>query len=294
MTSYTVVTGAASGMGRAIAGALAENGERLVLIDIDPRVHELSCTAGGDAIITRVADITDAQAIGSIIDQVNREHGPTLKLVNNAAMMKNKPLAEISLGDWQDLLNINLTGAFIMSQAVGLHMRRHEAGAIVHIGSVAAAFGRNGGGAYSAAKAGIVGLSNTICVEWGAHGIRSNVVHPGLMRTPLSEAFYQDPDVNEQRCAQIALARPGGAEDVADMVRFLLSDGYVYQTIPAPIAGSSYKLAEPGALHGVVTADRADGVTGAIGTPTGVTAVSEATDITRGTRSVVRATLAPD
>ncbi len=57
-------------------------------------------------------------------------------------MMKNKPLAEISLGDWQDLLNINLTGAFIMSQAVGLHMRRHEAGAIVHIGSVAAAFGR--------------------------------------------------------------------------------------------------------------------------------------------------------
>ncbi|MGB3388296.1 MAG: SDR family oxidoreductase [Pseudaminobacter sp.] len=228
MTNYTVVTGAASGMGRAIAGALAENGERLVLIDIDPRVHELSCTAGGDAIITRVADITDAQAIGSIIDQVNREHGPTLKLVNNAAMMKNKPLAEISLGDWQDLLNINLTGAFIMSQAVGLHMRRHEAGAIVHIGSVAAAFGRNGGGAYSAAKAGIVGLSNTICVEWGAHGIRSNVVHPGLMRTPLSEAFYQDPDVNEQRCAQIALARPGVAEDVADMVRFLLSDGGRY------------------------------------------------------------------
>ncbi len=80
MTNYTVVTGAASGMGRAIAGALAENGERLVLIDIDPRVHELSCHRRRRRHhITRVADITDAQAIGSIIDQVNREHGPTLK-----------------------------------------------------------------------------------------------------------------------------------------------------------------------------------------------------------------------
>jgi len=80
----------------------------------------------------------------------------------------------------------------------------------------------------------------------------------------------------------------------AGRARFLLSDGYVFQTIPAPIAGSSYKLAEPGTLHGVVTADRTDGVTGSIEAPAGVRAVSEATDVTRGTRSVVRATLAPD
>ncbi|TDR32105.1 SDR family NAD(P)-dependent oxidoreductase [Aquamicrobium defluvii] len=230
MTGYTVVTGAASGMGRAIAEALAKDGERLVLIDIDPLVHELSLPAGGDAIITRVADISDAESIRSILDRVNSEHGPTLKLVNNAAMMRNKPLAELSLDDWKKLLDVNLTGAFILSQAVGRHMRAAGDGAIVHIGSVAAAFGRNGGGAYSAAKAGIVGLSNTICVEWGAYGIRSNVVHPGLMRTPLSEAFYRDTHVNAQRRAQISLGRPGVGEDVAQVVRFLLSDGGRYMS----------------------------------------------------------------
>lgn len=80
----------------------------------------------------------------------------------------------------------------------------------------------------------------------------------------------------------------------AGRARFLLSDGYVFQTIAAPIAGASYKLAEPGTLQGVVSADRTDGVTGSVGTPTGVAAVSEAVDVTRGTRSVVRATLAPD
>lgn len=226
-----VVTGAAGGIGRAIAHGLAAAGAELALLDQDAaRVEAVAAELGADgARATALAcDTSDQASVAAAADRV-AQLGPAAVLVNNAGLLRPGPLAELGLAEWNQLLAVNLTGYFLCAQAFGRPMLERRKGALVHIASIAAHEPQGQSGAYSPGKAGVAMLSRQLALEWGPSGIRSNVVSPGLIRTPLSESFYQAPGVAEARAALVPSRRVGTPEDVAEAVLWLVSPraGYV-------------------------------------------------------------------
>jgi len=130
----------------------------------------------------------------------------------------------VPMEDWNRLLAVNLTGYLLCSQAFGKAMIERGRGASVHTASIVGSQAQGFSGAYSVSKAGVLMLSKQLAVEWGPHGVRSNVMSPGLVRTPMSESFSQDPNVTQRRSAAIPLGRIGTPEDMAQVVLFLASD----------------------------------------------------------------------
>ncbi|KMO36152.1 2-deoxy-D-gluconate 3-dehydrogenase [Methylobacterium variabile] len=227
-----VVTGAAGGLGQAVALGFARAGARLVLLDrkaeamAGVRAQAESC---GAEVLALACDVTDPDSLESAAAQA-RDLGPCAVLVNNAALMRPGPLETLPLAEWNALLAVNLTGYFLGAQVFGRQMRERGGGAIVHVASIAAHHAQGFSGAYSVSKAGIVMLSRQLATEWGPAGIRSNVVSPGLVVTPLSQPFYDAPGVRERRSAVVPLGRIGAPEDICDAVLYLASDRAAYVT----------------------------------------------------------------
>ncbi|MBN8903999.1 MAG: 2-deoxy-D-gluconate 3-dehydrogenase [Rhodospirillales bacterium 69-11] len=221
-----VVTGAGGGIGSAIAHGLARAGASLVLLDArregaETVAHEL--THAGTRAIALQCDIADPDSVAAA-ERAAREIGPCDVLINNAGVLRAAPLATVSPADWNQLLAVNLTGYLYCAQAFGRAMIERGRGAIVHTASIAGSHAQAFSGAYSVSKAGVLMLSRQLAVEWGPHGVRSNVVSPGLVRTPMSEQFYQAPGVAERRAAAIPLGRIATPEDMAEVALYLSSD----------------------------------------------------------------------
>ena len=227
------VTGAGGGIGRAIALSLARAGGRLALLDRDEagsaETLRQARDAGADA-IALACDVSDPAGVAAAAEAVQRQFGPCAVLVNNAGLLRPGPLATLPPAEWNLLLSVNLTGYFLCAQAFGAQMRGQGGGAIVHIASIAGSHATGFGGAYSVAKAGIVMLSRQLATEWGGDGIRSNVVSPGMILTPLSQPFYDDPEITRRRSAVIPAGRIGQPQDIAEAVLFLASARAAYIT----------------------------------------------------------------
>lgn len=227
-----VVTGAGGGLGRAIALGLAGAGARIAMLDRSTATAEETLSAigaiGAEAAIFP-CDVTNLASIEAAANACMAQFGPCRVLVNNAALLRPGALETLALAEWNAVLSVNLTGYFLCAQAFARQMRPNGGGTMVHIASVAATHAQGFSGAYSISKAGIVMLSRQIALEWGPQGIRSNVVSPGLVLTPMSRAFYADPELKRQREAAVPQGRIGRPEDIADAVLFLASDraGYV-------------------------------------------------------------------
>jgi len=224
-----VVSGAGSGIGRAVARLMAEAGAHLVLLDKNGAACEETAAGLTGARVQAIAcDIADPDSIAAA-ERASRQIGPCDILVNNAGVLRPAPLTTVSLEEWNLLLSVNLTGYLLCAQAFGRHMIERGKGSIVHTASIAGTNAQGFSGAYSVSKAGVIMLSQQIAVEWGPHGVRSNVLSPGLVRTPMSESFYTTPGVAERRSAAIPIGRVGTPEDMAEVVLFLASDraGYV-------------------------------------------------------------------
>lgn len=226
-----VVTGAGSGIGRGIALALASEGGRVAVLDLDApganaTVAEI-ISRGGEA-SAFACDTSDSASVADAASQSAASFGPCDVLVNNAGILRPGALDTLTLAEWNKVLSVNLTGYFICAQAFGRQMRSRGGGALVHIASIAASHATAMAGAYSVAKAGVAMLSSQLSVEWGPHGIRSNVVNPGLILTPMSQAFYQQPGVQERRSQAVPVGRIGVPEDIAQAVVFLASDRAAY------------------------------------------------------------------
>lgn len=223
-----VVTGAASGIGRAVVESLARAGCPVALLDLNglgaARVAKEVEAATGMRAVAAQCDITDPRSVAASRALVERELGPADILVNNAGIVRPGSLDTVSLDDWNLLLAVNLTGYLVCAQAFGTQMRQRGRGAIVHTASIAGTQPQAHSGAYSVTKAGVRMLSRQLAYEWGPMGVRSNVVSPGLVRTALSEAFYQVPGVLERRSELVPTRRICRAEDIADAVTFLASD----------------------------------------------------------------------
>lgn len=221
-----VVTGAGSGIGRATAQELSGIGAKVALLDVDKAaaaaVAEDISGHGGTAMAIG-CDVTSDTDVKAAAAEVHDQFGTCDVLVNNAGILRPGSLDTLATEDWDKLMNVNVTGYLRCAQAFGQAMLERGSGAIVHIASIAASEPQAHSGAYSPGKAAVAMLSRQLAYEWGPRGVRSNVVSPGLVRTALSEAFYQAPGVLEKRNAVVPSRRVGQPSDIARAVVFLAS-----------------------------------------------------------------------
>lgn len=225
-----VVTGAGGGIGRATAMALAGAGCRVALLDrasdtLAATLAEIEAQGGRAVALT--VDVADPASIEAAATRSQAAHGPCDILVNNAGMLRPGALETLKLDEWNALLAVNLTGYFLCAQVFGRQMHG-RGGSLIHVASIAARHATGFGGAYSVAKAGVVMLSHQFATEWAPHRIRSNCVSPGMIQTPLSQSFYDQPGATERRAATIPAGRIGQPQDIADAVLFLASPRSAY------------------------------------------------------------------
>lgn len=226
-----VVTGAASGIGAAIAQGLAAVGAQVALLDRNATGAEQQAQAlraQGAMALAVACDITDEVAVRTAAQRVRAELGPSQVLINNAGFLRAGGLAAVSLADWNAVLAVNLTGYLLCAREFARDMLAAGRGSIVHIASVAALHPQTHSGAYSPSKAGVLLLSRQMAAEWGPQGVRSNVVCPGMIRTPLSAKFYEEPGFEARRAAVTASRRVGEPEDIANPAIFLASARAAY------------------------------------------------------------------
>ena len=226
-----VVTGGGGGIGRAVASSLARAGAHVAAIDRDERGLEVTRAELRDLGCEHViasCDTSNAKSVVAASETTLKSLGPCSVLVNAAAVLRPGALESLSLAEWNAVLSVNLTGYFLCAQIFGRHMRKLGRGSLVHVASIAGSHAQGQSGAYSVSKAGVVMLSRQLASEWGPHGIRSNVVSPGMIITPMSQSFYDTPGVTERRAAVTPMRRIGMPQDIADAVLFLASDRSSY------------------------------------------------------------------
>ncbi|MAT51002.1 MAG: 2-deoxy-D-gluconate 3-dehydrogenase [Porticoccaceae bacterium] len=224
-----VITGAAGGIGRAIAQAFGEQGCRLAVLDRDLDALNSLCdrlAAQGVEARSYAVDVCREEQVQTVAGQVRGDFGPISVLVNNAAVLAPGALAELPLEEWNRVLSINLTGYLVCARAFVNQMP--SGSAIVHTGSISGHFPQPHSGAYSVAKAGVRMLSELLAVEWGSRGVRSNCVSPAMVRTPMSEEFYRDPAIRRQRESLVPGGRIATPGDIADTVLWLASPRSAY------------------------------------------------------------------
>lgn len=221
-----LVTGGSRGIGRAIALDLAAGGADVAFTyqSNEPQALEVVQTIqwlGRRALAVR-ADVANMALATSTVQQVLADWGRLDILVNNAGIHRNVPIWDISEADWDSVVAVNLKGAFNYIRAVAPHFRQQRAGKIISIASIHALRGRAQGPNYSAAKAGIIGLSKSVARDLGPYGVNVNVVAPGIVETEMVLGLPQE--VRADFLSQIVLGRIGQPEDVAHVVTFLASD----------------------------------------------------------------------
>jgi NAD(P)-dependent dehydrogenase (short-subunit alcohol dehydrogenase family) len=217
-----LVTGAARGIGAAIARAFAEAGADLLLADRDEAECKTLAAALGSA--CSVLDLRDRGAL----EQLAMQAGPLDVLVCNAGIAG--PAGQVSESDWRDLVAVNLEHPLILTGRVAPDMARRGRGAIVLMSSIAGLRGNKAIGAYGITKAGVAQLARNLAVEWGPSGVRANAIAPGLIDTDWAAAILKDEAVTERRLNQTALRRIGRPEEVAATALFLASDAASFIT----------------------------------------------------------------
>jgi 3-oxoacyl-[acyl-carrier protein] reductase len=220
-----LLTGAASGIGAATARALCAAGASVLALDVDAAALERLVAevtaAGGDA-VAFAADVTDAAAVGRAVDAALRRWGRLDVLVNNAGIVRDAVLDKVSDEDWDRTLNVNLRGAMVCARAVVPHMKAARSGRILSAASVVARDGNYGQTAYSAAKAGIIGMTRSWARELGPQGITANAVAPGFIDTPMVAGVPEK--VLARFLERLPARRLGRPEEVAAVYVFLASD----------------------------------------------------------------------
>jgi 3-oxoacyl-[acyl-carrier protein] reductase len=226
-----IVTGGASGIGLATSEALAARGDRIILADRDidrARAEELRLAETGGAVEASELDVTDPAAVESFVAEV-AEGGDLAGLVNAAGVLQLGTIADVSVEDWDRVIDVNLRGTFLTCRAVIPHLEARGAGAIVNLASIA---GRTtsfyGAPNYVASKGGVIGLTMVLAAQHAARNVRVNCVAPCIFRTPMASAY-----TNEQWASlqpTIPMGRVGEPREVANVIVSLLSDEWSYVT----------------------------------------------------------------
>jgi 3-oxoacyl-[acyl-carrier protein] reductase len=221
-----LVTGAASGIGRACASQLARGGADLVVVDSAPEAAlaqaENFLKSSGGRVLSFRADVSEHARASQVVEETLARLGRLDVLVNAAGTTDDAPLWEMTEEQWRRVLDVNLKGAFSYTQAAARHFRRARGGKVVNVASIEAMRGRFGVSNYAASKAGLVAFTRSSAAELGRYGVNVNAVAPGFIRTPLVERLPEK--VRLQAVTEAALGRMGEPDDVAHAVLFLCSE----------------------------------------------------------------------
>ena len=227
-----VVSGAARGIGAAIAKRLASDGLAVAVLDLD----ESSCaetvsaieSAGGRALAVG-ADVSDEASVAAAVDRIANELGAPTVVVNNAGITRDNLLFKMSVDDWDAVMNVHLRGAFLLTRAAQKYMVEQKWGRIVNLSSISA-LGNRGQVNYSAAKAGMQGLTKTLALELGPFGVTANAIAPGFIATEMTAATAERlgvpfDDFMAAAAAETPVRRVGVPDDIAHTAAFLIGEG---------------------------------------------------------------------
>jgi 3-oxoacyl-[acyl-carrier protein] reductase len=224
-----VVTGGARGIGSAVAEALADAGAKVAVVDLD---EGESCQTAdglpGGGHQGYLGNVTDGEGLQAVLKQIEEELGPVGVLVNNAGITRDNLILRMSEEEWDQVLSVNLKGAFNATKGVARGMMKRRAGAIINIASVIGLMGNAGQANYAASKAGLIGFTKSIAREFASRGVRCNAIAPGFIQTAMTDQL--SPEIVEGLKAQIPMGSLGEPKDVARVVRFLAGPGSAYIT----------------------------------------------------------------
>ena len=221
------LTGGATGIGRAVAVAFAREGASVLVGDVDDRAQETveMITAAGGRAAFRQVDVTDRQQVSKLVDECVERFGGLEIAFNNAGVLPpTKALHEMSEEDFDTSISVDLKGVFNCLQAEIAHMLAHDGGAIVNTASVAGVIADPGMAPYVAAKHGVVGLTKAAGIENARKGIRVNAIAPGLVRTPMTDRWLDDPAFKQEFLASSPIGRPAEPEEMVGLTLHLCSE----------------------------------------------------------------------
>jgi 3-oxoacyl-[acyl-carrier protein] reductase len=230
-----IVTGAAQGIGAAIAQRLSDDGFKVAVLDLQEDAAQATvdaiAAAGGTALAVG-ADVSDPAAVDAAFEKIVAELGPPTVLVNNAGIIRDNLLFKMTVEEWDLVMAVHLRGAFLMAKAAQKHMIGAKYGRIINLSSISA-LGNRGQANYSAAKAGLQGFTKTLALELGKFGITANVIGPGFVQTPMTAATAERIGVPfdqfiEAVAKETPVGRVGQPEDIAHAVSFFASEGAGY------------------------------------------------------------------
>lgn len=226
--STALVTGGGSGLGKAIALALAEHGADVAITELPGKTDLAERTAAeirahGRRAAVVALDVTDLRSIDALIPAVVSQLDRLDVLVNNAGLNIQRHALEVSEEDWDRVLDVNLKGLFFCSQAAGRHMVRSGGGRIVNIASQMGLVGYWRRAAYCSSKAGVVNLTRVLAIEWAQHNITVNAIAPTFVLTPLTEPMFEDAEFKADVLSRIPLGRLADPDDVANAAVYLAS-----------------------------------------------------------------------
>lgn len=247
----SVVTGAGSGIGRAVANALGAEGSRVVLVDIDGAKADVAaaaiCSKGGDARAFR-ADVADPVSVGALHAFVHKELGPLDILVNNAAIQVNKRIEDTSPEEWNRQMAVNVGGVFLCSRAF-LPDLRQTRGVIINMSSVNGFFVEPFCAGYCATKGAILAFTKAIAIDHGREGIRVHAICPGYINAGLAEGYFEsqaDPAKAREEAGSLhALGRIGQPEEVARAAVFLAGNDASFMTGSALVVDGGFSAGLP-------------------------------------------------
>ena len=238
------ITGAAKGMGLAMAHAFAQQGARLALMDIDEQGLQQareSLALSPDRCLVLTASVTQPEQMEKAVQQVVSFFGCLDVLINNAGVSMNQPSLEVSAQDWVNTININLNGVFFCAQAAGRQMIAQGSGVIVCMGSIYSVITAPDRAAYCASKAAVVAVSKSLAAEWAKHGVRVNAICPGYVQTPFLVDLIQrgrlDRSALESRIPMGEMATP---QHIAEVVLYMASDASRYMTGHAMVVDGGF------------------------------------------------------
>ncbi len=241
-----LVTGAGGGIGAELARGLAAAGAQVALCDVKPeplKDVQAEIVSEGGAASSHLMNVADKPSVDAAVEDIIKAYGHIDVLVNCAGINKREGLLDVEEETYDRIMDVNLKGVFLVSQAVGLHMISQHSGSIINIGSHNTGAVLGGVSVYAATKSGVLALTRSMAVEWAKHGVRANCVSPGHILTPLTVPTWEHPERSKYLKERIAMQRPGEPKEIVGVCILLASDASLY------ITGSEYRV-DGGCLAG--------------------------------------------